>query len=362
MPLPEQVIVGPDGKTPSRPRVLTIWLTSWYGSGRGTSAEETLWGGGLLGRLGFDQHHIRMEHVGHAELERIIRAYAPYEFVVFAPYTEVPHWLRPMIDPGTPIVVMMSDDDWRFDNFSRHFIHVADYIWTPCESVVEKYHALGFDNVILSNWACRPEWALPDPIEVPQRGASFCGWLYGDRLARLKEIGEAGDITVMAHNWQEKLLSPEEYQRFTASWAFALCLTKSSHGVRQMKGRMFEPQVHGSVLVTEPMTGLDKWWVPDEECVVFETPQEAQDKMAWLLADPKRFLTMSERAYRRVLREHTWYHRFRQIIERMGKRPPAWPSVLLQEEDALARLDALKKTRRVGTIPIEAIDKFPGVE
>lgn len=357
-PTSEPLIVGPNGKAAERPRVLTIWLSSWYGSGRGVSAEEMLWGGGLMGKLGYDQHHIHMEHVGHAELERIIRAYAPYEFVVYAPYQEVPFWLRPMIDPGTPIVSLHSDAAWRYETFDRHFIHVSDYIWLTDEAAAEKFAAAKFDGVILSNWACRPEWALPDPIEIPQRAASFVGWLYDDRLETLKAIGEAGDITVIAHDSHEKLLSPEEYHRFTASHAFALSLTKSSHGVRQFKGRMFEVQIHGTVLVTEYVPGLEHWWVPDEECLVFETPVEAQEKMRGLLEDPARYLSMSEKAYRRVLRDHTWFHRWREILVRMGKKPPQWPSVLLQEEHAMARLESLKRTRRVGTIPIEAIDAF----
>lgn len=339
-----------------RPRVLTLWMDSYYMSGKGVSGERQQWGDGLFGRLGYDEHHIRLEDAGHAQLEQIIRGYAPYEFVVVGPYQEIQYWLRPMLDPGTPIVVLMSDDDWRWESFSRHWMNIADLIWTTSESAMEKYAAAKYEGALLSNWAARPEWSLPDPIRVPQRGASFCGWTYGDRMARLKEIGDAGDLTVIAHNCRDRMLTPEEYHRFTASWAFALCLTKSSQGVRQMKGRMFEPQIHGAVLVTEPMPGLEKWWNENEECVVFDSPADAQAKMKWLLDDPSRYLAMSERAYDRLLREHTWYHRFREIIRRLGKEPPMWPSLLLQEAEAVAQYEAIPRAaQKIGAIPIEAL-------
>ena len=61
---------------------------------------------------------------------------------------------------------------------------------------------------------------------------------------------------------------------------FTLCLTESSHGVRQHKARLFEPQLFGSVLVTEPVPRLDAYWEPGQDCLVFNSPADAAEQMS----------------------------------------------------------------------------------
>ena len=46
-----------------------------------------------------------------------------------------------------------GDDQWRFENFSRHKAKLFDYVITTDKSSVNKYKKIGIKNVIYSQWA-----------------------------------------------------------------------------------------------------------------------------------------------------------------------------------------------------------------
>jgi spore maturation protein CgeB len=46
-----------------------------------------------------------------------------------------------------------GDDQWRFDNFSKHKAKLFDYVITTDKSSVNKYKKIGIKNVIYSQWA-----------------------------------------------------------------------------------------------------------------------------------------------------------------------------------------------------------------
>ena len=59
-----------------------------------------------------------------------------------------------MSQAGGPTVNWFTDDHWRFDRFSRHFAPAFDWSITTDRDSLPKYEAIGYENVILSQWAC----------------------------------------------------------------------------------------------------------------------------------------------------------------------------------------------------------------
>lgn len=313
----------------SRPRVLTIYLDTWYGAGgQPPSSEMMQFGGGLFDQMGFDEVHISMEDwladTGHAE--KRAKSQYPYDWVFTVPFTEVLD-LRELAREA-PVVAWMSDCVWRYTGFGRYWKPVADFIVTTDKAGLARYG----DKGILSNWACRPEWA-----QYAHRAfvaASFHGQMYGDRKARISAINAAGDVKVLGLDTASHLVDAAGYFGLMSDAIFSICLTNSSHGPPQMKSRLFEPQVVGSILVTEPVPQLEDYWSPGEECLVFHSPASAQEQMAALLADDARLTAMRDAARLRALNEHTYHHRFAAILATMGVPLPVPPATTAAPQEA----------------------------
>ena len=47
-----------------------------------------------------------------------------------------------------------ADDHWRFENFSKYYAPYFHWVATTDSQAVEKYHQIGYKNVIKTQWAC----------------------------------------------------------------------------------------------------------------------------------------------------------------------------------------------------------------
>lgn len=349
-------------------RVLTLWYDTWYGwKKREESSDTTFFGRGLFEQLGCQETHLSLEMVRDNLKDTIaaIRAGGPYDMTFVAPQHEILFWLRDVVDG--PVVAWMADDTWRHCDFGKRWVHACDLIATTEEGAHADYQRAGFKSV-LTNWACRPEWEEygkgVDRLPV----AAFHGLLHGKRKDKLSALQSSGSVALVQGTWAAEngdieLLSERDYHRAIASSAFSIALTESSVGGKpQMKGRLFEPQVHGTILVTEPCPRLEEYWEPGAECVVFDDPAVAQNAMSELLADLPRLELMREAAKKRALGEHTYAHRMRDIFSALDLKPgqtrisvsakpqlPETPSVLIaipqiEPEVILVSLASVKKS------------------
>ena len=287
----------------SKPRILTLWLDTWYGRGTGMSSEQMMFGNGLFAQLGFEEYHIPMETFAGALPVGV------FEAVFTVPYQKV-FDLRAF----GPVIAWMCDDVWRYESFGKPWAEVADLIVTTDPAAALAYG----DKAILSNWACRPEWenlahSIPQALST-----GFQGQLYRDRRDRLSALERVLPVPLDVNDTAEAYLEPREYFEGIARNAFSLCLTGSSHGPAQMKSRLFEPQLFGSILVTEPVPGLETYWEPGVECLTFNDPEEARRRIGQLRESFAERMTMAGRARKRLLAEHTYQKRFAAVFDRLG--------------------------------------------
>ena len=305
------------------PKVLTVWLDSFYGRGpsAGPSNEAGIFGDGLLASIGIDELHLPMEAAAYPDrLAEFVYSKGHIDAIFVIPFEGVETWLSPIAKANNAPVIVWWCDNWR-QAFQHEWLAAGlmDVAVTTDAINADELRDFGCERVALSNWGCRPDtWPLHPPILQPQRAASFAGLMYGDRRTRLQAIAAAGSIDIITHDTQTGVLSIEAYHRFIASYAFSLCLTQSSHGRQQMKSRLFEAALHGAVLVTEQTPNLKDYWTEDE-CIVYATPEEAQTKMAALVnGDAAAYLAMTGRAFERALREHTMQHRMVAVLAEAG--------------------------------------------
>ena len=64
----------------------------------------------------------------------------------------------------------------------------------------------------------------------------------------------------------------------------------------------------------ESSSGMERWFHPGDEVLVVETAEEALTAYRMLLDDPGRAAAMGAQARQRVLDEHTYVHRARQLL------------------------------------------------
>ena len=95
-----------------------------------------------------------------------------------------------------------------------------------------------------------------------------------------------------------------------------LCITRRAHAsvFGSSTARPFELASMGSCIVASPYEGVEEWFEPGTEIIVVESADEATERYRWLLAHDKERRAIGEAARRRLLAEHTFRHRARQLV------------------------------------------------
>jgi len=82
--------------------------------------------------------------------------------------------------------------------------------------------------------------------------------------------------------------------------------------------RIFELAAFKSCIVSNPINGLNEWFATNKEVLVADDPKEVVDLYEWLLSSDDVRHEMGESARARVLRNHTFRNRAKQIIKFLG--------------------------------------------
>jgi spore maturation protein CgeB len=82
--------------------------------------------------------------------------------------------------------------------------------------------------------------------------------------------------------------------------------------------RLFELAACGAAIVSNPLAGIERWFDPGRELRVVEGTEDAIAAYTELLADPAQAEELGRRARERVLDEHTYGHRARQLLALVG--------------------------------------------
>lgn len=91
-------------------------------------------------------------------------------------------------------------------------------------------------------------------------------------------------------------------------------LAKADAVPRRITPRAFMAAACGTPVLVEGCPSVEAFFQPGEEVVTFQTAAEAVRAAKKLLADPVALAAMGQRARQRVLRQHTWHHRMRQLL------------------------------------------------
>ncbi|MDI6883462.1 MAG: glycosyltransferase [Patescibacteria group bacterium] len=186
-----------------------------------------------------------------------------------------------------------ADDHFRFYNFSKYYAPCFHWISTTDSQAVEKYHKIGYKNVIKTQWACNHFLYKPqndaeenrqfqrDSAQYQRNSAyknfsdnplgigdiprsykykvSFVGQPYGNRRQIIAKVKKAGiDVQCFGLGWENGRVGQEEMIKIFSQSKINLNFTKSS-GKMNLKSLAFiflNRKLDGSLKVTSP-----KYWI-----------------------------------------------------------------------------------------------------
>jgi Glycosyl transferases group 1 len=283
-------------------------------------------------------------------LERLIERERPDAVLVFtvpmAHFRGIPTALRERF--GVPIVYYDGDVPMSLPEFGGHdtgfnYYHGADpseydLIVSNSEGGIPRLLELGARRAEPVYWAADAEFFAPQEVEK-EVDVFFYG--YGDKFrqewtrAMVGEPSRAGEeidfalggLDFRGDVGRAQLLGDVPFNVFARAISAArinLNITRRSHATVPGSStcRPFELAAAGAAIVSNPHAGIERWFEPGGELIVVEDAEQALTTYRELLADPAQAEAMGARARERVLDEHTYAHRARQLLSLLGLAAP----------------------------------------
>ena len=250
---------------------------------------------------------------------------------------------------GVPVVFYDGDVPMSLPEFGGmdtgfNYYHGADpseydLLVSNSEGGLLRLRELGARRAEAVFWGADPEFFRPLPVEK-ELDVFFYG--YGDKFRRelVKElVGEPSrrlpdvDFALGGGDFRgdtgvARELGTIPFNAFSPAISRArinLNITRRSHGTVPWSStcRPFELASAGACIVSGPHEGIERWFELGRELVVVGDANEAVAAYRDLLADPGRAADMGAAARARVLDEHTYLHRARQLLDLVGIGTPA---------------------------------------
>ena len=281
-------------------------------------------------------------------LDRLIERERPDALVVFTiPMSHlrgIPTYLRERYD--LPIVFYDGDVPMSLPEFGGmdtgfNWYHQADpseydLLVSNSEGGLERLLQMGAKRAEAIFWAADPEFFAPQDV-AKTMDVFFYG--YGDKFRRewmQALVGEPSraltdvDFALGGRDFQGDVGSARRigdvpFNAFANAISAArvnLCITRRSHAsvYASSSCRPFELASAGAAIVANPYNGIERWFEPGSELLVVENADQAIAAYRDLLGDPAQAEALGRRARERVLDEHTYRHRARQLLELIGLR------------------------------------------
>ena len=222
------------------------------------------------------------------------------------------------------------DRGFKFNYYVGADLSEFDAFFTNSKGVIPDLVKLGAKNVHPLYYAIDPE--LFSPVKVDKTiDVSFFGygneyreeWMTKMITIPSKELNGA-NFTVAGKGFTIDLgnanligdLSYSAFREFCCKSKICLNITRWSHTsvYASATARIFELAGYGACIVSQPYNGIEEWFEPGKEVIVVNSEEEAVDTYKRLLGDEKERESIASRARERVLREHTFRERARQVV------------------------------------------------
>ncbi|HEY7915108.1 MAG TPA: glycosyltransferase [Blastocatellia bacterium] len=124
------------------------------------------------------------------------------------------------------------------------------------------------------------------------------------------KLGQLGRAEMLPY------LSFSKLREYSCRARINLCITRLAHAsvYASSSSRPFELAGMKACIVANTYNGIEEWFEPDKEIFIVHSEEEAIDRYRFLLGHESSRLKAGEAARARVLKEHTFRHRARQMV------------------------------------------------
>ncbi len=225
---------------------------------------------------------------------------------------------------NTTVIAWNSDDDRRWDDYSKKYADAYDYMITTYENIYKKAKEQGYKNILLSQWACNPK--RNRKLETEKKfDLSFIGVAYGDRMDYIKKlINEGFNVKFGGLEWEKYLdikktdFSQEDMLLITNQSKIAIVFSKGIDGKKQIKARVFETPAHGVCTFIEHFDGIEKYYKDNEDIVIFQNSTELIEKARYYLENEEEREKIAQTGRKKVLENYTYELRFEKLFDQIN--------------------------------------------
>ncbi len=204
---------------------------------------------------------------------------------------------------GCVVVADFFDDEVYFERLSRWIAPCVDYVVTHVPLLVKEYEKLGARCVLASTVPINPAVFQKLHDQRKLYDATFVGSLHPYRRDRLAAIAAHGAAVVyMGGGNENKIHYSRVVKIFNQS---RVNVNLSSCETGRAVGRILEVPLCGGFLLTEHVSGLERWFDVGREIESFQTAKEAADKIRYYLEHPDDRELIAARGFERARREYT---------------------------------------------------------
>jgi spore maturation protein CgeB len=236
-----------------------------------------------------------------------------------------------------PMVTWWVDDPWAYPASVRQFA-LFDRVFLFDRSYMPELAAAGVSQTVFLPCACDETIYHPQRLSAAEEAklktdVAFVASYYPERAAIVRALGDDMTVGVWGIGWdapgvREQLGAGAELRggivddRTAAKIYAASTIGLNVHHRQSRLGgvntRTFELLAAGTLPLVDQIPGIEELLEPGRDVVCYRSPDEAREVAVRYLADAPGRRAIVERGRARVLAEHTYVARMREVFREMG--------------------------------------------
>lgn len=274
-------------------------------------------------------HHCR--HLGNpSTVQRLARALADFspDLVLLLNYPSMPseaaELLRKALPPGVPIVGWLCDSVETFPTGHNALLDGVYYFDSASLPVLQQHYQDARTPLeFLPLAACPRRYPCPNINLLPRKPyLAFIGNCTPQRqrfFSEYRQLGQPLDLYgPHAGNfpqlWRNRKLSSARLNHLYRQYLINLNLRSPGNTVNGLNMRAFEIPCSGGFATYPDVPDLARCFVPNKEILVYQSAADISEMVNNMIRHPDQALAITQAGHRRVMREHTFYHRAVRIL------------------------------------------------
>jgi spore maturation protein CgeB len=248
----------------------------------------------------------------------------------------------------TTTIAWNSDDEWRWDDYSRQYAPAYTWMVTNDPDVYERNRE-DLPNLIHAQWACTGRWnGRGQPKDIP---FSFVGRVFGSRADQIRALRRRAGLVSFGSgtgrrpedvdrpaSWKGRvrtLLAPLatrlvrgqrddvlDFEAVNSIWnrsRISFTPTDSVDGsTRQIKSRIFDMGLSGTLMLAHDTPRLSDYYRPGKEYVPFDSVEECAALAEYYLRHESERQRITDAYATRTLSDHMWHQRIHHVLSTAG--------------------------------------------